>query len=75
MAYDNSGILCKNVRITSDRHPEYTGSITVDGKKYWLSGWVKLGAKGEFFSLAVKPKEETKPETKPKQMVDADVPF
>ena len=73
MKYDNSGILGKNLRKTSDSHPEYTGSITVEGKEFWLNGWVKEGAKGKFFSLALKPKEETKPE--PKRMVDADVPF
>ena len=77
MKYDNSGILGKNLRKTSDSHPEYTGSITVDGKEYWLNGWAKDGAKGKFFSLALKPKEEIKQQTKPepKQMVDADVPF
>lgn len=54
--YPNSGALFKNDRRTQDNHPEYTGSIDVDGKPYWLNAWVKSGAKGKFFSLSVKPK-------------------
>lgn len=60
MAYElrnNSGSLFKNDRRTKDSHPEYSGTIMVDGQEYWISGWVKDGGKGKFFSLSVKPKE------------------
>lgn len=61
MAYeqrDNSGTLFVNDRKQADTHSDYNGTIMVDGKMYWINAWTKRGAKGEFFSLSVKPKEE-----------------
>ena len=61
MTYDNrnKGILSRNTRRESDSHPEYSGTINVDGVDYWLSGWVKerRDGTGKFFSLSVKPKD------------------
>ena len=65
MAYDNtnSGLLAKNQRKEQDNHPDYTGSINVDGQDYWLSAWIKEGREGsklegqKYFSLSVKPKD------------------
>mgnify|MGYP001497718843 CR=1 FL=1 len=54
---DNSGLLGKNERKTQDNHPGYTGRCMIAGKLYWISGWVKDGARGKFFSLAFKPRE------------------
>lgn len=54
---DNSGVLFRNERKEKAAHPDWSGSIMVDGKEYWLSCWEKNGQKGSFFSLAVKPKE------------------
>lgn len=55
---DNSGVLFKNDKIENDRSPTYKGNITVDGKDYWLSAWVKEGKSGKFMGLAVSPKEQ-----------------
>jgi len=38
---DLSGVLFKNDRKETERHPDYTGNMTVKGVDYWLSAWVK----------------------------------
>lgn len=56
---DGSGSLFRNKRKEADQHPDHTGSITVAGVQYWLSGWIKQTKDGEkYFSLSVRPKEE-----------------
>lgn len=57
MAYDHrdgQGTLFKNDRKSTDKHPDYTGSIKLpDGHEYWLSGWIKQGQKGQFLSVQI----------------------
>lgn len=57
--YDNTnrGSLFTNDRKTTDKHPDLKGSINIEGKEYWLSGWFKTGKSGGFTSLSVSPKE------------------
>jgi hypothetical protein len=65
---NNTGVLFKNDRAANERAPQYKGSINIEGTEYWLSSWVKDGAKGKFMSLSVTPKEQqAAPATAPKR--------
>ena len=76
---DNSGVLFSNDKREKESHPNYKGNIRVDGKDYWISGWIKEGKNGKFMGLAVSPKEEqSQPQSKPKAKIedmDSDIPF
>ena len=60
--YDNNnrGQLWGNDKKDSPKHPDFKGSINVDGVEYWLSGWKrKAGAnpKAPALSLSISPKD------------------
>ena len=51
---ENSGAIFKNDKKTEDKHPDYTGTINVDGKEKQISLWIKEGKKGKFFSASIR---------------------
>ncbi len=77
--YDNTNRWTLNNEIakkTKDTDKDYGGSIDIDGKKYWLNGWIKKGANGPFISGTVKLKEpKADPISTGRRDMDDDIPF
>jgi hypothetical protein len=58
MTYDNinRGALFRDEKKADEKDRDYSGSINIDGKEFWISGWVKESKAGKkFLSLRVKP--------------------
>lgn len=72
MAYENTGIISKNLKKTKETHPDITGSINVtEAGEYWISGWPKKGAKGSFYSLSLTKKDPQQEVTPKVNLVSA----
>jgi hypothetical protein len=80
--YDNTnkGILGRNDRKTQDNHPDFSGSINIEGREFWLSAWIKerKDGSGRFFSLSVKSKDGASAPAAPRPApadIDDEIPF
>jgi uncharacterized protein (DUF736 family) len=77
----NRGSISKNTKKEQPNHPDYRGSLNVEGHDYWISGWIKEGKGGEkFLSLSIRSKDEKKPAQKPADKaadseLDDEIPF
>jgi len=87
--YDNTnrGGIWKNDKKLTDNHPDFTGSLDVEGVEYWVSAWKrKSDANGKApalkFSIQKKEEAQSKPpiDSQAKAMAadpefDDDIPF
>jgi len=56
---EGSGKLFKNDKKEKKEDRDYQGSIMINGKEYWFSGWINDGKTGKYLSVSVgKPKEQ-----------------
>jgi len=83
MEHDNTnrGAIWGNKDKKTDTHPDFSGSINVEGKEYWLKGWKrKAGANpnSPAMNLAVAIKEDQQiqqPVAVATEVDEDDVPF
>lgn len=80
----NRGQIWKNDKKETEKHPDFTGSLNVEGKEYWVNGWKrKEGAneKAPALSFSIKLKEDKQADKPAKKDsgtpldMDSDVPF
>lgn len=81
---NNTGALFKNTRKETDNHPDYNGTVLVNGQHMWISAWLKESGRGtKYMSLSFKPKDSEPQQTydtgrskpMPSADLDDDVPF
>ena len=77
----NRGAIWGNDKKETERHPDFTGSLNVEGKEYWVSAWKRkpdANPKAPSLSFSIKAKEAQQPRDyaapqAPK--LDDDLPF
>jgi hypothetical protein len=64
--YDNSnrGSIWPNKKKDTEKHPDFTGEVNVDGRDYWVSAWKRkpdANPKAPSLTFTVKPKDGQAP--------------
>jgi hypothetical protein len=81
---ENRGSIWKNDKKETDNHPDFTGSLNVNGVDFWVSAWKRkadASPKAPSLTFTVKPKDEAKSASSQKTAsndamdFDDDVPF
>ena len=84
MSYDNTnrGQIWKNEDKQKDTHPDFKGSLNVDGVEYWVSAWKRkpdANPKAPALSISIKLKEDKPQRQEPQNAscddFDDDIPF
>lgn len=75
---DMTGVLFRNDRKGNPSQPDRKGKALIDGKPYYVAGWLKEGKSGQFLSLAFTPTDDAKPAKRDSgraEDIESDIPF
>lgn len=75
MAYepkDFTGSLFKNDRATSEKHPQATGSATIDGVDYFVDAWTNVDKNGNRYQSLKFKRKDKQPATQSRRRSYAD---
>ena len=82
MTFDNTnrGALFVNTNKKTEKHPDYSGTVNINGTDHFISGWKKTSKGGQtYLSISIgKPKSTAKSDVLPvenKTPFDDDLPF
>lgn len=56
---ENSGMLFYNDDKKSDKAPDWSGQVNIEGKQYRIAGWENEGKNGTFLGLQFSEPEES----------------
>lgn len=74
----NRGSIWKNDRKEKPTHPDFKGTLNVDGVEYWVSAWKRkpdANPKAPALTFSVQRKEQQAPEPDPEPDLDDSIPF
>lgn len=75
----NSGAIFKNAKKTTDKQPDYNGTVNVNGKEMQIALWLKKSKTGmQYFSAAFSEpysKKEIANQNNTQDLIDNDLPF
>ena len=80
MEYDNTnrGSIWKNEKKETEKHPDFTGSLNVEGVEYWVSAWKRKPDAKEnapALSFSIKRKEARQAPKPIETEFDDPIPF
>ena len=74
----NTGSLFKNRDKGEETDRDYSGSLNIEGREFWISAYVRTSKAGaKYFALNVKPKQATAPDNTKSDAADLNdqIPF
>jgi uncharacterized protein (DUF736 family) len=72
----NTGAIFKNDNKKAENHPDYRGTVNVNGKEMEIALWVKQGKSGSYFSASFsEPYVKTETPTISPVVANDDLPF